>query len=299
MKSLKILCFALLLALSGIAMPTNAQNSSSTSQNADAIQDFHIDKDGNVQISQAKVMQISGTTFYIRYYVGLAYIRILVKTTPNTKIYRRFGDEIPMSRIASGDIINIEGKVENGADSLSIIVNKMTDFSDQNEITGFKGTIVAIDSSGQKLNLSAQNKGNITIALSTTTQIKKGTRIISSNLVHPGDRVTDTVGTFDHATNTLYANVVIIYTDMKIYAERNFQGELKAISGGNPQTLTVTTEGKDYSVILTSNTSIMNNKRKNVSLQRFVIGDTIRIYGNIRETEEPIIDAQIVRNISL
>jgi len=299
MKRLKTVGLCAVILLCGMAIAVNAQGTPSSAANNGSLQDFHIDKDGNIQISQSKVMQVSGTTFYVRYYVGLAYIRLLVKTTPGTKVYRRYGDEIAMNRIVAGDTINIEGKIENGADSLSLIADKLTDFSDQTEITGFRGNIASVDPSGQSIILSAINQGQITVALSSTTQIKKGSRIITADLIHPGDRITDTVGTFDHGTQTLSATVIVIYTNMKIYAERNFQGTLKAISGGSPQTLTVTTEGKDYSVVLPANTAILNNKRKNVSLQRFVVGDTVRVYGNIREAEDPIIDAQIVRNISL
>jgi hypothetical protein len=118
-------------------------------------------------------------------------------------------------------------------------------------------------------------------------------------MVRAGDQVTDTIGTFDYATRTLDANVVVIYTNMKVYEERNFQGTLKAVSSATPPTFTLNTEGKDYSVITTANTEIMNKQRKAVSTQRFVIGDTIRVYGKIREVDEPIIDAEIVRNLNL
>jgi len=288
--------FIFALTLSGFA--ASAQATYNAPKN-DAMQDFHIDKDGYVTIYQAQVYQISGTSFYLRYYVGLAFIRILVKTEAITKVFRRFGDEITLKQINPGDVINVEGKIENGADTLSLIATKITNFSNQKEISGFSGIVSGTGSTTGSFILNTKNQGMITLNTSSTTQIRKGSRIITTDLVHNGDQVTSTVGTFDHSNMTLAANVIVIYTDMKVFAERNFQGTLKAVSQANPPILTVNAEGKDYSVMGTANTAILNTKRSAVSIQRFVVGDTIRIYGNIREAENPIIDAQIIRNISL
>lgn len=267
----------------------------------DTTQDFHIDKEGNISVSQAKVMQISGTTFYVRYYVGLAFIRILVKTETSTKVYRRFGDEILLHDITAGDTINFEGKIESGADSLSVIATKITNFSNQKEIVSFKGVITAAtagDTTGSFI-LTDKNQNTVIIAAGTTTQIRKGSRIIPPGLVLVGDRVIDTVGTYDHDTNTLDANVLVIYVDPKIFMARNFEGTLRSVSAGNPPTLSLNAEGKDYTIILSGNTEILNKQRKKVSIKRYLEGDTVRIYGAIREAEEPIIDAEIVRNVSL
>ena len=93
--------------------------------------------------------------------------------------------------------------------------------------------------------------------------------------------------------------MVVVYIDPTIFLPRNFQGILQAVSGDNPPVLTVNTEGKNYSVMLTSSTQILNNARNSVSLKRYLVGDTVRLYGAIRQAEDPIIDAQIVRDIDL
>lgn len=263
-----------------------------------AFQELHIDSQGNIRAGQVKVMLIAGTSIYVRYYVGLAFLRILLKTDTNTKILRKFGDEIPFSQIAVGDILNVEGKIESGADSLTIISNKLVDFSNQKEISSFQGTISGTGTTSGSFILNTK-KGPITIVTGTTTQIKKGNRIITSNLVRNGDTVTDVVGTFDHATNTIDANVVVIYINKNIFIPRNFEGTLTAITSTVPPALLMKIEGKEYSVVLSASTPILNKARTSVSIKRYLEGDTVRIYGAIREAEEPIIDAQIVRNISL
>ncbi len=265
----------------------------------DSEQDFHIDKDGNVSMYQAKIFQIAGTTFYMRYYIGLAFIRILVKTSPETKVKRLFGDEVALNEIGVNDTVNVFGKIESGADNLSIVASSITDFSNQKELTGFTGVITAMGSTTDSFTMLTKNQGVITINIGTTTQIKKGSRIIPSDLVRVGDLVTDTAGTYDHKTKELFAQVVALYIDKKIYAERNFEGVLKTISADSPPTLTVNIEGKDYSVALSANTTILNKSKKPTSIKRYLVGDTVRFYGAIREAEEPIIDAQIVRNLSL
>lgn len=265
----------------------------------DALQDFHIDKDGNISVHQAKIMQVSGTSFYARYYVGLAFIRILIKTDKNTEIRRRFGDQILINQIEIGDIVNLEGKIENGADSLSVVASKLVNFSNQKAISSFKGTITGRGTLEKSFTLMTDNQGQIQINTGTTTQIRKGNRIITPELVRNGDRVIDTVGTFDHASKNLEANVVVIYTDMGVYQPRNFEGTLKTISLGSPTTITLNTEGKDYTITISDKTEILNKARKAVSIKRYLEGDTIRVYGAIRESEEPIIDIELVRNVSL
>lgn len=282
----------------GIVSQNIANGAVSKTTVNDNEQDFHIDKDGNVTSNQVKVMQISGTTIYTRFNIGLAYIRILVKTDKNTKILRRFGDEIPFSQISTGDIINIEGKVENGSDSLSIVASKIINYSNQKEIAGFRGSIVGTGTTTGSLILQTTN-GNITIQTGTTTQIRKGNRIINTEQVRNGDSVIDTMGTFDHVTKTLDANVIVIYIDKKIFVPRNFEGVLKNIGNENPPVLVFQTAGKDYKVFLNKDTTILNKAKKPTSLKRYIEGDTIRVYGAIREVDEPIIDAEVVRNVSL
>lgn len=299
--ALKILILTLALSLVFAGASVSAQNQTGVSvlTRNDSDRDFHIDKDGNVSMYQGKIIQVSGTTFYARYYIGLAYIRMIIKTDANTKIRRRFGDEIALKEIKEGDIINVFGKMESGADSISIIAKEIVNFSNQKEITDFKGVITGNGSTTASFILKTLDQNTITINTAPSTQIKKGNRILTLDRVQNGDIIINTVGTFDHTTKTLDANVLVIYTDMSVYKKRNFEGTFKAVSGTNPLTLLFTAEGKEYSVVLKDNAEIMNQKRKSASIKRFVSGDTVRIYGAIREVDEPIIDAEIIRNLNL
>ncbi|MSR79031.1 MAG: hypothetical protein EXS59_02700 [Candidatus Taylorbacteria bacterium] len=296
MKKILLLAVAFSLITSFSAVNAQAIYSAPTSE---TVQDFHIDSDGYAKISQAKVFQVAGTSYFVRYYFGLAFIRLLVKTTDSTKVYRRYGDEITFSQIKEGDIINIEGKIEGGSDSLNVVATKLTNFSNEKQITGFKGIISGTGSTAGSLMLTTENQGIITV-LTSNAQIRKGTRIIGTDLIRNGNRVTDATGTFDHATKTLDASVVVIYADMSVYKERNFNGIFKSLNAGNPQTINfVTTDGKSYTLNLNSNITIMRKNKNTASLKRFVEGDTIRIFGKIREVEEPIIDTEVIRNLNL
>lgn len=298
LKTLISSSLVLAISLAFISNLSPVQAATYTAPADDSVQDFHIDKEGNISVRQAKVLQVSGTTFYVRYYVGLAFIRMIIKTDKSTKIFRRFGDEIPLSQIKVGETLNIDGTIESGADNISIIASKIVNFSNQKEISSYKGTITSIDLASNNLTLTTKS-GPITIALGTTTQIKKGSRTIEPTLVRIGDTVTDVVGIYDHNTKSIDANVMVIFIDKKIFTPRNFEGTLQSIAVGSPTTLIFSTDGKDYTVPLDDKTEILNKARKTVPLKRYLEGDTIRIYGAIRETEEPIIDAEIIRNISL
>jgi hypothetical protein len=118
--------------------------------------------------------------------------------------------------------------------------------------------------------------------------------------INVGDTITKASGDYDLPTKTLNANSVTTFVDPLYYKPKNFQGTLKEVLGTTlPASLKVSVDGKIYTVNLTTKTSVWNTLRNSVSLSRYVAGDTVRIYGAIREVDEPIIDAEIVRNISL
>lgn len=308
MKSITTFALLLTFVLGGTGLSAFAEITGETGKptpsilavdQTDSEQNFHIDKDGNVNIRQVKIYQIAGTTFYARYYIGLAFIRMIIKTSVNTKVRRRFGDEISLKEIMAGDTVNVLGKIETGSDSLSVVASDITNFSNQKKITGFTGTVATLNNNASTFVLTNRDQNMITVNVGTTTQIKKGNRIIPLTLVRVGDTIIDASGTYDQATKNLDARVVAVYADMKIFEEKNFQGTLKAVSENNPANLIVVIDGKDYSIVLSDNAQILNKKRQKISFKRFLPGDILRLYGAIQEAEEPIIDAQIVRDMDL
>jgi hypothetical protein len=52
-------------------------------------------------------------------------------------------------------------------------------------------------------------------------------------------------------------------------------------------------------VNLSDKTLIMSANRNSALLNRFVAGDTIRLYGTREEIDDPVIDAEVVRNTNL
>lgn len=90
-----------------------------------------------------------------------------------------------------------------------------------------------------------------------------------------------------------------MYQDKSIFVERNFQGTLKSVSTVVlPATLVVTVGATDYTVYLADSSSVLRNNRKPTTLSRFVVGDTVRFYGAIRETNFEEIDAEVVRDLN-
>ena len=84
-----------------------------------------------------------------------------------------------------------------------------------------------------------------------------------------------------------------------MFAPRNFEGTLKSISGTTlPATLVVTVSGTDYTVYLAKTTVVLKKNRSAATLGRFVVDDTVRFYGAIRQANFTEIDAEIVRDLN-
>ncbi len=87
---------------------------------------------------------------------------------------------------------------------------------------------------------------------------------------------------------------------MTKFQPRNFEGVIKSIdSNALPTNMVVTVGGVDYTLSLTVGVTILNNKKEAFSIARFIKGDKVRFYGAIREASPHIVDATILRNLSL
>jgi hypothetical protein len=266
----------------------------------DTVPEVNIDKDGKISVSGAKVVQKAGNSFYTRLYWGQSFLRILIKTGQDTNIVRRFGGTMDASEVNVEDYLNIEGALETGADSLIVKSKKVRDLSDQREMNQFSGTITGFGASSNGFILSTKSQGLITVNIGTSTEIAKGSRIIGLSSVKLNDTVSSMSGVFNRGTNSMDADRIRIFVDMNTFKPRNFQGVLQNMEKVVlPTSLIMTIEGVTYKVNLDADSEIMNNKRKIVGLSRFVVGDTVRVYGTIQESDEPIINATVVRNIDL
>lgn len=264
--------------------------------------EIYIDKTGKTSIVGAKVMQFAGSTIYARVIWDNSFIRLLVKTNQSTQITRRYGELIKISDIAVNDYISIEGTLESNADTISIVASAIKNLSDQTQQNAFSGTVAAINTSLTSFTLvNDKNFDVIQVNIGTSTQIVLGSRIVDAAHIKAGDKILSASGIYDYAGKTLTAKNIKVYINMDTFKPKNYSGVLKTAPGKTPPTtMVVTIKSKDYLVNLSANTQIINNKRKATALSRFLEGDNIVLYGNIRESDDLIIDnVEIVRDASL
>lgn len=120
-----------------------------------------------------------------------------------------------------------------------------------------------------------------------------------------GDTVVLADGVYDYSRNTLSASDIVVFQSKENFQPRNFEGKLKSIDGTSaPTILVVTIAGEDYTVMISSSTKVLKKNRSLVKLARFVVGDTVRFYGAIKENDKILYDklivpAEVVRNTSL
>lgn len=264
--------------------------------------EIHILSDGTVKAQGVKVIQFAGSTMFTRFIWKQAFLRLTIKTDAKTEITRRYGGALKLSDIAVGDWIVIEGNLELGADSLSLNATKIKDVSifTQDEVR-ISGTVTETIGGGSTLKIFSKEKGSVEFTTDGNTRIKKGSLMIAPKDVVVGDRITSAQGVFDTVKKSMTVHSMEVYINTSIFVPQNFQGKLVSIAGTNlPTTITVEISGQNYTVKLNEKTAVMRASRAPVVLGRFVIGDTIRLYGNTTEENHSVIDnVLVVRNISL
>lgn len=283
--------FALVFLLSGIC---NAQTTTTQANS-----EISVNVEGNAVMKNVKVAQVAGATFYTRLIWGTSFVRLVVKTTPATKIYRKYGEIATVSEVKLNDFINITGELETGSDSLTIIADQITDLSILTKASTFSGTVSSIDSSAQNFVMKRKSGDSVTVSVTSAT-ITKGSLTIGLDQIKVGDSITNVSGVYDYGTNTIKADKIIVYIDKAIFLSQNYQGTLRIINQTMPPTFVVTVGSTDYTIKTSSQTQFLNKNKENVALKRFVEGDTVRIYG-AREEVIPYttIDAEVVRNLNL
>jgi len=263
--------------------------------------ELSVDKKGNVSMKSAVVTKIAGTNIYVNTKWGSSLIRWIITTSTTTQFNRRFGGASGVGELAENDVLNIDGVLDSTTSgSLIVRAQKITNWSKENEAGSFSGTIANLDLNKSSLTIITKGIPNIQVIVPSNLTIKKGARWISLSEVKNGDVVVSTTGSFNAVTRTLIADSMEIYQEKNIFLPQNFQGTLKSLDGTSvPTTMVLAINGKEYTVKIGANATVMNAARATVSLQRFVVGDTIRIYGAIDQTNLSVISTDIVRNISL
>ena len=265
--------------------------------------ELHINADGSMSAKSVRVEQIAGTTIYLSMRWGQFPMHFTMKTDAKTTVKKRYGGTASVSAVKIGDYLDIEGEFFVGSDFFGLNARTVKDWALQEESGSFTGTILEI--AGSTFTLQTPTKNLITVVPSPSIDILKGSVAIPWDRLRKGDTVTLADGIFDHSKNTLTASHLTIFQSKEDFKPKNFQGTLKTMAGtAIPTSMVVTVSGTDYTVLLSESTKILQNNKKPAILGRFVIGDTIRFYGAVKESDKLLTDALVVpadavRNTSL
>jgi len=263
--------------------------------------EIHVTRDGAATISAAKVMQIAGNTFFARLYWGDSFMRFTIRVSSKTKFLRATGDLTTISEIKEGDILDASGALEPQSDTLTLNATQVKNSSVQKEQATLSGTVISVDTSDARLFLlNSKDRGVVTVKTATSTLFYKGSRILDLEHMRAGDRITKVAGDYDLVAKIMVAQSVTAYIDKELFKPRLFVGKLsEKVAATDKPSMRVAVGKTIYSVILSDKSIVLNSKRGSTTLERFVPGDSIRLYGTMREIDEPIIDAEVVRNMNL
>ncbi len=259
-----------------------------------------VSEKGDVKIKNAVVFYIVSNTVFARTNWDNAYIRWTIRTDGNTKVIKRFDGVATLADIKVGHILELEGKLASGSEAMDLKATFIKDLSLENEDGSFSGTVSNVNNDGRNFTLKTKYNKNISVNVSSDATIKKGNITILSSKIKNGDVVLRLTGLYHQPSETIQAKTLEIYQDRAVFAPRNFQGKLKSLSANTlPSVATVTIGSVNYTFNLNEKTQVLNNKKANTKLNRFVEGDTVRLYGSLKEGIDNTADAEIIRNLDL
>ncbi len=261
----------------------------------------NVSNKGEVKITNAVVFMIRGSTLFVRTYWDESFIRWTVRINDKTEILKKFGGVTKVADIKVGFVINAQGTMVAGADSLNIDATVIRVLDLENESGSFTGVVMGIDNSGKTLIMRTDDKKDITVKISSDTIIKKGSISVPFSKISYGDRILTAVGSFHQPTQTIAVTNIEIGQNKKIFSPRNFEGVLEKLNSKTlPTTAVFVIGGTKYTAYLSTNTEVLRKSKSKTNLERFVDGDKVRIYGAIRETiDQNEIDAEVIRDMDL
>jgi hypothetical protein len=266
---------------------------------AQAASDVHFAPDGSFVATNIVVQQKAGSNLFSRATWGEAFLRMVVLISASTTITKNHGEAATLEDIAEQHLLDIDGTLATGANSIVINAAHIRDTSLERESKTLSGLVKSLDAVGQSFVLSNKTFGTTRVEASDAL-IMKGQRPIPFGEIAVGDKVTSVSGTYDYAGSTLRASSISVYQDKSVFAPRNFQGTLKSISATQLPTVLVVTvaSSTDYAVYLNEKGRILNKEKSATSLSRFVAGDTVRFFGVVRQTKLTEADAEVVRDLN-
>ncbi|NBV77260.1 hypothetical protein EBR66_03815 [bacterium] len=266
--------------------------------------DLSITREGSFNAKNLVVIQKAGTNIFARAVWGDSFIRITLLTSTSTKVEKAYGESARVDDISEGDTLDVDGVLANGAGTIIVKAQTIKDYALVRDRKVLSGTVLDTNTNAFVFTLLGKNKATTTVQLSASTMITKGKRTIEFSDIRVGDRINMVEGMYDYPTNTLTVSKIDIYQDQKIFAPRVFEGILLSTSSSLPATimLAIGTKGMkeyhEYAVYLSGDTVVYNKAKKKTELSRFVVGDTVRIFGAIRLTNLNEIDAEVIRTMA-
>lgn len=262
------------------------------------VREIQINPAGKVFIRGAKVVQVAGNSFFTRVEWDDISLKVLLRTDTTTKILKKYSGTAIASDIKEGHYLDIEGTLNTSADNLDIVGTVVRDLSLQTDGATFSGTIQKVGSGSATLKTATGEI--ITLSIGPETKISKGTLQLTPELVQPGNKALRAVGVYSFQTKTLATAELILERDSALYKPQIFEGVFRSSATTTREINLVVEIGKvPFTVFFTEKTAILNRARTKTSFNRFVPGDTVRIYGTRRESLTPQIDAEIIRNTNI
>jgi len=261
-------------------------------------QEVHISNNGKTLVRGAKVTAVSGSGFTATNIWGSASESWTVQTDGSTEFMRRYGGASSLSEISAGDIVSFSGNLDQTASAFSVKASVVKDWSVQKENSTVSGTVSSVTAASFLLHTA--NRGDVTVSLAASSTVMKDGSAIAFSDIKAGDRISSASGVLDNVNHTLVANKVVVYVNKALLEKRTFQGTLKSVAGTTlPTTLVVTVGSSDYTVNVPAGISVVNKNWLAITLDKFVVGNTIRFYGAPEVNSPMTVDATIVRDASI
>ncbi len=266
---------------------------------ADITSDIQVKPDGSFVGKNMVLMQRNEGNFFTRATWGQMFVRVTVISTGDTTFTRSYGESATVNDFKVGDLLDIEGKLSSGEGVLTVAPKNIRNVSLIRAEKQFTGTVSGTSVGDMTVQLLRKKEGPTTLQLTSTTTITKGARTITLSDIQKGDTILSASGEYDYGKNVLKATSIDVFQDPSLFVPKNFQGTLKSLSASTlPTVATISIDGVDYTVYLGAKTAVLNTAKKPAQLVRFVVGDTVRLYGAIRKDTLTAIDAEVIRDLA-
>jgi hypothetical protein len=164
------------------------------------------------------------------------------------------------------------------------------------KVTAVSGNTISATTSWGAMNINWSVN-----VLSSTNIVRKFGSVSPLAEIKVGDILSFT-GTVTSGTNTsivIDAKVVKNWSVTKQNVRSKIEGTVKSVAGTvAPTTMVVTSNSKDYTVNVATNTSIVNDNWANTTLASFVVGNKVTAYGVVNDTTLSVA-ATVLRNESI